>query len=393
MLKPSLLFVQPSFNPGGGGNGVAAWMLQALLDDHACTLLTLETPDFDAIDRFYGTALSARRSEIAAIRRARPLLLAALSRVPLRLDLLKSSLLFAAARRTVAGVDLIVTANNEADLGAPAIQYVHYPARLYPRPDADVRWFHVGWLLQAYRALAARIQPASRDAIARNVTLVNSAWVGERMTAAYGFRGTVVHPPVVWSGRRAPWAQRECGFVAVGRLAPEKEFEKILRILAGVRARGHAVHLHVVAAADRTERRYARHVRAAVDRHATWVTLHERLSRPDLEELIATHRFGIHGMAEEHFGMAVAEMMRGACVVFVPDGGGQTDTVRDERLRYGSEDDAIDKICRVLGSSDQAALSARLARDAARFAPERFMAAIRRAAQRQCPRAASRLAV
>jgi glycosyltransferase involved in cell wall biosynthesis len=380
-VRPRLLFVQPSLNPGGGGNGVAAWMLQALAQDFDCTLLTLETPRFDMIDRYYGTALSGLNVAVAC---ARPLLSALLDRLPFRLDLLKSALLFAEARSVSATFDLAATASNEADLGAPGIQYVHYPARLYPRPDADIRWFHFSWLLRMYRALATQIQPASRDAIARNMTLVNSAWVGGRMREAYGVAGDVVHPPVVWNGPAVSWEAREPGFVTVGRRSPEKDFEKIIRILSRVRANGYDVHLHIVANPDRHNRAYARAIERDVRRGGDWITLHDELPRGDLQGLLATQRFGIHGMIDEHFGMAIAEMVRAGCLVFVPAGGGQKEIVDDDRLQYGSEDEAVTKICEVLENDDlQAALRWTFGGRAEKFAPERFMTAIREAARRQ----------
>lgn len=380
-MTPRLLFVQPSLNPGGGGNGVAAWMLQALAHDFACTLLTLEPPDFAAVDQYYGTSLAGVEIAVA---RARPVLSGLVRCLPLRLDLLKSALLFVEARRITSHFDLAATANNETDLGVAAMQYVHYPARLYPRPDADMRWFHFSGVLHAYRALAARIHPAASDAVARNLTLVNSAWVGARMLDAYGFYGEVVYPPVVWSEAPEPWEQREIGFVTVGRLSPEKEFGRIIRILSRVRSRGHDVHLHIVAAADRHSRAYARTIRRDVAAHADWVTLHGTLTRAQLQRLQARHRFGIHGMKEEHFGMAIAEMVRAGCVVFVPAGGGQTEIVGDPRLQYASEDDAVSKICAALESPDlQRALRCTLAGSAERFEPARFMTAIRQAARRQ----------
>ena len=38
----------------------------------------------------------------------------------------------------------------------------------------------------------------------------------------------------------------------------------------------------------------------------------------------------LHGMREEHFGMAPAEMARAGVIVWVPNGGGQMEIVGDE---------------------------------------------------------------
>ena len=66
---------------------------------------------------------------------------------------------------------------------------------------------------------------------------------------------------------------------------------------------------------------------------------------------MATHRYGIHGMREEHFGIAPAELARAGCIVWVPRGGGQMEVVGHEpALMYDSDDDAVEKILRTLAS-------------------------------------------
>ena len=55
--KKRLLFVELTINPPGGGGCVAAWALQTLRDDYAVDLFAWMPVDFDAINRYYGTAL------------------------------------------------------------------------------------------------------------------------------------------------------------------------------------------------------------------------------------------------------------------------------------------------------------------------------------------------
>ena len=56
-MKARLLLVQPSLQPPGGGNGVAAWMVEALQKAHEVSVLTWEPPDFAQVDRYFGTSL------------------------------------------------------------------------------------------------------------------------------------------------------------------------------------------------------------------------------------------------------------------------------------------------------------------------------------------------
>lgn len=93
---------------------------------------------------------------------------------------------------------------------------------------------------------------------------------------------------------------------------------------------------------------------------------------------MARHRYGIHGMVDEHFGMAVAEMARAGCVVFAHDSGGQREIVADDRLLHASDDDAVRKIERVLADrSTQARLREQLRARSERFSAESFMASVR----------------
>jgi glycosyltransferase involved in cell wall biosynthesis len=93
---------------------------------------------------------------------------------------------------------------------------------------------------------------------------------------------------------------------------------------------------------------------------------------------MATHRYGIRGMREEHFGMAPAEMLRAGMIVWVPNGGGQVEIVGSNAdLVYDSEDDAVEKITRALRSKRvEDDLRAKLQEREAMFGTSRFVAEI-----------------
>ncbi len=297
---------------------------------------------------------------------------------PVPLALLRDAYLMRRARRLAPDFDVVISASNEADVGPRGIQLVHYP-RFAERPAVDLRWYH-RWapLVRAYRTAALRATGFRAARMRRNLTLADSAWVADRLRRVHGVEPLVVHPAVPAPRTPVPWEERENGFVCVGRLAPEKRIERVVDILAGVRARGHDVHLHVAGTAD--DAAYSAFVRRQAAAHADWVSLEENLSRDALGTLVSRHRYGIHGMEEEHFGMAVAEMVSAGCVVFVPAGGGQQEIVGgDQRLLYRTPQEAADKISVVLGDTGrQQALRDALAPQAAALGPERFAAAIRR---------------
>lgn len=325
---------------------MSAWTLEALRGRADVTVLSWGPVALARVNRAFGTSLAPsdfRWEHLGPGPRG------ALAAVPLPLALLRINLLLRRARWLLArdGYDVVLSTMNEADVGMRAIQYVHYPWAFYPRPHADYRWYHHSPAMRAYRALSARVSGYSAEGVRRNLTLVNSDWTGRVFQACYGVQPVTLHPPVAGGFPEVPWEAREDAFVCAGRLAPEKELEKVIAILARVRARGHALRLRVVGHAQ--QRLYAARVRRAAAPHRDWISFHLDLSRDELVRLVARHRYGLHGMVGEHFGIAPAEMLRAGCIPFVPADGGPEEIVGgDERLIYRSPDDAVAKIDRML---------------------------------------------
>jgi glycosyltransferase involved in cell wall biosynthesis len=371
-----VLLVQPSLQPPGGGNAVSAWMLQALKDRHDVTALTWWPADVQEVNAYYGTTIAP--SDFTAIEVWPRALRAALDLWPTPISLLKSSLTLRSAAGLTMHFDVVVSAFNEAPLGRSSIQYIHYPAYLRPRPPADIRTYHLAPFLWVYYAVADHLARYSRDRVVDSVTLANSRWTAEKFRERYGPAGPVrvVFPPVAPVPAGKPWAERTNAFVCVGRISPEKELERVASIIRRVRERVPDAELHIIGSADRS--RYAARIRRLAERHSDWLFLHTNVTREGLLERIGTSRYAIHGMREEHFGIAPAESASGGCIVFVPDGGGQVDIVGDEpALRYSTEEDAAEKIVRVMTSAEeQRRLTAHLASRAALFSASRFMSTI-----------------
>jgi glycosyltransferase involved in cell wall biosynthesis len=276
--------------------------------------------------------------------------------------------------------DVLISAENEAGLGREAIQYIHYPRQLRPRPAADLRWYHrPRALLAAYYAVCDRLTGFTLAGVRRNRTLANSQWTADRVREMDGgVEVSVLPPPVAPVPFTMPWEERANVFLCIGRIAAEKEIEKVIAIIEAVRLQVPGVELHL-AGSRGAEAAYYERVRALVAARSSWLRLHEQLSRVELQRMIGSCRYGIHGMRDEHFGMATAEMVEGGCIVFVPDSGGQVEIVGgNSGLLYANPDDAVQKIVQVLNSGDrQAGLRAELAQRRGAYSSDRFMQAIR----------------
>ncbi|MEM7226198.1 MAG: glycosyltransferase [Pseudomonadota bacterium] len=367
-----ILLVPHDLNHTGGGSCVAAWILQALAKRHEVSILTWHPADVGVTNRNFGTALKQDDFRYFTVD---PVLRRTLSLIPVPLAHLSHQILYRQAKKlnTAEGFDVVIGAMNEIDIGGPAIQYIHFPWAFWPRPDVEHRWYHAAPLVKAYRTSGAWLSGYDRARVACNLSLANSDWTGRRFEDCYGTRPRTLYPPVPGGFPEVPFDQRKRAFVTVGRISPEKNQDQIVRILAAVRERGHDIALTIVGHVD--SHRYMRRLAALAGPHQPWIRFHHDVPRDQLVRLIAGHRYGIHAMEDEHFGIAPAELQRAGCITFVPDSGGPPEIVGgDERVIFDSSEDAVEKIDRVLSDT---ALEATLQRDVARrgatFSEQRFM--------------------
>jgi len=355
------------------------WVLQALQDDYALTLVTTGVVDWDALNAFCGT--SVRPDAVTLVTPRLP---------PTLRDLgpgaaFRRALNQRQARRVAAGCDAFVSAYNPVDVGRPAIQLI---ADLSWDPPLARRFDPLppglrGRLLAspaahgAYAWLVARLaRPSGRDPLAGDRVVANSHWVAELVERRHGVRTEVLYPPVPGTFPPVPWEARAQRFVSIGRIAPEKRVERLIAIIAGVRARGHDVALHL--AGDLTGSAYGRDIARLAARSGPWVVLEGPVHGPAKAALLAGSRFGLHAREGEPFGIAVAELVLAGCVPFVPALGGPAEIVAHAALTYPDAAAAVDRIDRVL--REPAALGPireHLAARAPLFGTDAFVAGVR----------------
>lgn len=320
--------------------------VEALKQDFDVSLLAWEPFDLATINRTFGTKLSAKDFKLLTS----PAFLRLFEKINPYFSAFRSGIILRMAKKMRKDFDVLFSLHNEADFGCRGLQYIHDPPyylSLSSRPSPRLVIPNQMWALFKGRQRPWMIVAGySHERMMTNVTLVNSHWTQNQLRGIYGIESRVVSPPVAGNFLDVPWENRENGFVCIGRFSPVKELEKVCRIITMVRKQIPDVHLHMVGTS--WKRGYVKTLLRQIS-DSPWITMHQDVSRRELLHLISTHRYGIHGMVNESFGLAVAEMMKGGCIVFVPRSGGPSEVVgADERTLYDSEGDATSKIIAVL---------------------------------------------
>lgn len=374
-FRPRVAVVHPRLVPGGGSEACAVWTLQALQDECRLTLITMGRPDLPALDAKYGTNLDGSRIEIRSLR------------IPFGMnkcfDALRIFRLARYARRQAGLFDAVISAYGLFDLGRRAIQRIGD----FSFDDGLRRELHSKGkgrravlyrkspVRSLYLGLGRALSGGGREAWKKDLIVANSEWTRDLLRERFGVPSEVVYPPVAGEMPPIPWSDRADGFVLMARLVPEKGVLSVIDALREVR-KSRDVHLHILGRRD--DAGYFRELEKARRENADWVFLEGEIYGADKSRFLAGHKFGISGCRQEAFGIAVAEMVKAGCLVWVPDGGGQTEIVAHPDLIYEGWDEAAAKILAVLGDPEkQARLRDHLRVRAGLFSTDRFVGEMR----------------
>ena len=349
MPRKRVLVAHPYVHPSGGGNVVAAWALQALRDQFEVTLASLGPVDLEAVNRNFGTTL---REGDFRLRPAPRLYKWIEGNIPTPGALLQACIVMRWAQDLDRSerFDVLLGTQNEMDFLRPGLHYVHFPWSYLPRPDIELRWFHhIPGFLAAYRGFCRRLARTSDDGLRRNLSLANSAFVAGKIRDVHGTESIVLYPPAPGEFPEIPWERRRQAAVAVGRMNGCKRWDMAVEIVDRVRSRGLDLGLTLIAARDDPD--YARKIYALASSRP-WFRIMTDLRRDQLAAEVAGHRYGIHTMENEHFGIAVAEMLRAGVVPFVHDSGGPVEIVGGRaELRFRDAVEGAGRIAAVITQS------------------------------------------
>ncbi|WP_433632028.1 glycosyltransferase family 4 protein [Halomicrococcus sp. NG-SE-24] len=335
--------VHPDFAVKGGAESVSLNVLEALQDDHDVTLFTTATPDFEELNQYYNTEIKQLTVSVPTTNR----LLNTVTED--KIGLFKYAVLNRCVQDAVESFDLVIGTYNEFGTANQFLLYIHHPLYAEPEYALDARTQSTARSL--YKQLCQRVASVTPKQLQSGRILTNSDWIGELVADEYDVQPTTVYPPVnAEAFATPPLSDQEPGFVSIGRFAPDKKILRNIEIVVRLRELGHAVHLHLIGPDHMSE--YQQKVEEVASKY-DYIHIENELSHDELTQMVSSHRYGLHGKPNEHFGMVVAEMVAGNTLPFIPDSGGQPEIVnRRSELLYTSVSDAVEKIDAVLSDPE-----------------------------------------
>lgn len=361
----------------GGSEKRVLWGIQALKDGYDVTLITAGDFDLAAVNRYYGTSLQEEDFSVEQVPLPR------FMRRNARAAALRGALYQRWCRKLAPRFDVLIGGYGPTDFGMPAIHFIadfswDHEMREALHPRAPGLIYRDTIVRRLYLALARCLaSPSGRDLFSGEDRMVAvSPWVAATMKERHGVDCDVIHSPVPGSFKQRSVAERQAGFVCLGRLSPEKRIEQIIEILERVRDKGHEVQLHVIGGGDNPA--YTRALTKLCAERSAWITMEGRRQGEEKAELLTDNRFGLHACHGDAFPGALVEMMKAGCIVWAHRSGGQVDILGNPDLLYEDVEDAAEKIHQtLLDPARQQQLQHELIRRADRYSVECFADEIR----------------
>ncbi|MGD2246724.1 MAG: glycosyltransferase [Candidatus Aminicenantes bacterium] len=384
MTRKKIGIVNPRLGDLKGGGGViqGIWVLEALKDSHDLTLITTGNVNFKKLNTYCGTSIKSDEIKILKVPHF------VLNHTD-RFTSLRFSALNRFSKKISPSFDIMFSTYSVMDFGQRGIQYIgdllfsdELCQHFYKAPQKRAKsWFYKDSILRrAYMKLCQRDQRSSKELLSENLTLVNSEWTAELIKRTYGINPLVVYPPVAGGRTSVKWEDKEMGFVLIGKLVPFKQVERAIEIIRRTREKGFDVHLHIIGWIE--DSYYAKNIEKLCRAYKSWCFLEGEMFGEQKWTFIDKHRFGIHSCWVEAFGVAVAELAKAGCIVWVPNGGGQVEVVDHPMLIYEDVEDAVRKITRVLEKDNlQTDLRQHLSQQSEKFSTETFSSQIKKIVQ------------
>ncbi len=375
--KLSILVSHPWMGRGGS-EATAMWTLQALQDDYAVTFVTASPLDWDELNGAYGSDVDPAKVDVITA--------PALPTVdgPLKLVLWQQRYFEKFCHRIAGDYDICLSSYNPVFFGKPGIQLLgdfsfseEMRKRLYIYGEQTFK--HKESLVRKVYLSLGNFFGVKRPPLKTRGDLIlsNSQWCVDQLGRCFDIsKSTVIYPPVILPAAALDTKRDPLGFVCLGRVVPEKEIERMIRILAALREKGYPVTLKLIGNLDDSD--YSRHLAQVLAPHAEWIEPVGFLELAEKQRILSEQTFAIHACRIEAFGIAVAEMASMGCVPLVPATGGAVEIVPQSELQYETDEEAASKLVDLIENPGKVeSLRSELLSRVGQFGPEVFMRELR----------------
>jgi len=365
--------IHPKLIEGGGSEARALYIAEALKNNYNITIITTYLTSLSSLNEYYGTSLTPKDIKIIG-HPFSPFL----KRIKY-FNAIRGALFSRFCKNIAGSFDLLISAYNVMDFGKEGIQFIadfsfsdKLRRKFTPRKQGlKNSFYNENVLRKIYLSFGHFLSGISQEGYKKNLTIANSKWSAEVLRKKFGIESEVIYPPVVSGFPVVPWDKKKNGFIYIGRLVPEKKIDFIIEVLDKVRKCGFDIHFHIIGPLDNST--YVKYLKRIVKMKGDWIKLEGAKFKKDKQKLLAEHRYGITAHPNEAFGISIAEMVKAGCIVWVPDGGGQAEIVDSKKLTFKNNDDAIQKIAKVLKSNKlQEELKKHLKKQSLNFSAEIF---------------------
>lgn len=375
--KLSILVTHPWMGRGGS-EATAMWTLEALQDDYAVTFVTASPLDWDELNGAYGSRVDPEKVKVITA--------PALPTVdgPSKLVLWQQRYFERFCHRIAGDYAICLSSYNPVFFGTPGIQLLgdfsfseEMRKRLYIYGEQNFK--HKASLVRKIYITLGNFFGVKRPPLKERGDLIlsNSQWCVDQLDRYFEIpESTVIYPPVILPEAALETKRDPLGFVCLGRVVPEKEIERIIRILAAVREKGYPVMLKLIGNLDDSE--YSRHLAQVVEPHTEWIEPVGFLELEEKQRILSEQTFAIHACRIEAFGIAVAEMASMGCVPMVPATGGAVEIVPHPELQYETDEEAVSKLVDLIENPGKVdSLRGELLARVGQFGPEVFKRELR----------------
>ncbi|MDF1737603.1 MAG: glycosyltransferase family 4 protein [Verrucomicrobiales bacterium] len=375
--KRSILVSHPWMGRGGS-EATAMWTLEALQDDYEVTFVTASPLDWEELNGAYGSHVDPLKVKVIKA----PVVPTVDG--PLKLVLWQNRYFEKFCNRIAGDYDLCLSAYNPVFFGKPGIQLLgdfsfseDMRKRLYIYGESNFK--HKESLVRKVYLAVGNLFGVKRPPLRERGDLVlsNSQWCVDQLGRYFGIgKSAVIYPPVILPAAAFDTERDPLGFVCLGRVVPEKEIERIIRILAALREKGYPATLKLIGNLDDSE--YSRHLAQVLERHGDWIEPVGFLELEEKQRILSEQTFAIHACRIEAFGIAVAEMASMGCVPIVPATGGAVEIVPHSELQYETDEEAVSKLLDLIEHPGKVeALRGELLARVGQFGPDVFMRELR----------------